>query len=148
MPSWVRMAQRKDETFDVPFSKAPYQMGELLTYNVTFSNFVDAAHVEMFVAERGKGAFLNDRRLRVAARTELGSAVIGTGIPHSVPPRVATHVRARAECPSRATSTIVVLPGSYSPGSSATADPCPSAPTVRASAASGATIRPRRLPGL
>jgi myo-inositol-1(or 4)-monophosphatase len=38
---------------------------------------------DIFTAERGKGAFLNDRRLRVAARTELGSAVIGTGIPHS-----------------------------------------------------------------
>ncbi|MGV1015400.1 MAG: inositol monophosphatase family protein, partial [Methyloceanibacter sp.] len=38
---------------------------------------------ETFTAERGKGAFLNDRRLRVAARTELSSAVIGTGIPHS-----------------------------------------------------------------
>ena len=38
---------------------------------------------ETFTAERGKGAFLNDRRLRVAARTELSDAVIGTGIPHS-----------------------------------------------------------------
>ena len=38
---------------------------------------------DTFTAERGKGAFLNDRRLRVAARTELGAAVIGTGIPHS-----------------------------------------------------------------
>ena len=39
---------------------------------------------EIFTAERGKGAFLNDRRrLRVAARTELSASVIGTGIPHS-----------------------------------------------------------------
>ena len=37
---------------------------------------------EMFTAERGKGAFLNDRRLRVAARTELADCVIVTGIPH------------------------------------------------------------------
>jgi myo-inositol-1(or 4)-monophosphatase len=37
---------------------------------------------EMFVAERGKGAFLNDRRLRVAARRELADAVIGCGLPH------------------------------------------------------------------
>jgi myo-inositol-1(or 4)-monophosphatase len=42
------------------------------------------ANQETFTAERGKGAFLNDRRrLRVAARTELATAVIGTGIPHS-----------------------------------------------------------------
>ncbi len=37
---------------------------------------------EVFTAEKGKGAFLNDRRLRVAARTELADCVIVTGIPH------------------------------------------------------------------
>jgi myo-inositol-1(or 4)-monophosphatase len=38
---------------------------------------------EMFTAERGKGAYLNDRRrLRVAARTELDDCVIVTGVPH------------------------------------------------------------------
>jgi myo-inositol-1(or 4)-monophosphatase len=39
---------------------------------------------ETFTAEKGKGAFLNDRRrLRVAARSELAVSVIGTGVPHS-----------------------------------------------------------------
>ncbi|MGN6766429.1 MAG: inositol monophosphatase family protein [Rhizobiaceae bacterium] len=37
---------------------------------------------ELYTAERGGGAFLNDRRLRVAARRNLNDAVIGTGIPH------------------------------------------------------------------
>lgn len=38
---------------------------------------------ELFSAEKGRGAFLNDqRRLRVAARKNLGDAVIATGIPH------------------------------------------------------------------
>jgi myo-inositol-1(or 4)-monophosphatase len=37
---------------------------------------------ELFVAEKGGGAFLNDRRLRVAARKRLTDCVIGTGIPH------------------------------------------------------------------
>ena len=38
---------------------------------------------EMFTAEKGKGAFLNDRRrLRVAARKTLADAVVVTGIPH------------------------------------------------------------------
>jgi myo-inositol-1(or 4)-monophosphatase len=38
---------------------------------------------EMFTAEKGKGAFLNDkRRLRVAARKTIADAVIATGIPH------------------------------------------------------------------
>lgn len=36
---------------------------------------------EMFWAEKGVGAYLNDRRLRVSARRQLGDAVIGTGIP-------------------------------------------------------------------
>ena len=36
---------------------------------------------ELYWAERGKGAYLNDRRLRVAARTQLIEAVLATGIP-------------------------------------------------------------------
>lgn len=36
---------------------------------------------ELFTAEKGGGAFLNDRRLRVAARREMAEAMIGTGIP-------------------------------------------------------------------
>jgi myo-inositol-1(or 4)-monophosphatase len=37
---------------------------------------------EMFLAERGKGAFLNDTRLRVAGRCRLGDSVISCGLPH------------------------------------------------------------------
>lgn len=37
---------------------------------------------ELFTAEKGKGAFLNDRRLRVAARKSLADALVTTGIPH------------------------------------------------------------------
>ncbi len=37
---------------------------------------------ELYTAERGGGAFFNDRRLRVAARKALSDCVIGTGIPH------------------------------------------------------------------
>ena len=36
---------------------------------------------EMFWAERGGGAFLNEKRLRVSARRELKDALLGTGIP-------------------------------------------------------------------
>ena len=36
---------------------------------------------EMYFAEKGRGAYLNDRRLRVSARRTLDEAVIGTGIP-------------------------------------------------------------------
>ena len=37
---------------------------------------------ELYTAERGGGAFLNDRRLRVGARKALSDAVIATGTPH------------------------------------------------------------------
>jgi myo-inositol-1(or 4)-monophosphatase len=36
---------------------------------------------EMYQAEKGLGAYVNDRRLRVSARRQLGDAVIGTGMP-------------------------------------------------------------------
>lgn len=39
------------------------------------------AHDELFWAERGKGAYLNDRRLRVSSRTRLTEALLATGIP-------------------------------------------------------------------
>ncbi len=39
---------------------------------------------EMYSAEKGFGAYVNDRRLRVSARRQLGEAVIGTGMPFGV----------------------------------------------------------------
>jgi myo-inositol-1(or 4)-monophosphatase len=36
---------------------------------------------ELYWAERGKGCYLNDKRLRVAARKTLGESVLATGIP-------------------------------------------------------------------
>ena len=40
------------------------------------------ANDEMFLAEKGKGAFLNDQRIRVAGRKRLADAVIACGLPH------------------------------------------------------------------
>src|SRR5262245_46131062 len=45
-----------------------------LTYN--------PVHDELYTAEKGQGAFLNNRRLRVAARKSLADGLITTGIPH------------------------------------------------------------------
>jgi myo-inositol-1(or 4)-monophosphatase len=45
-----------------------------LTYNPVLD--------ELYTAERGQGAFLNNRRLRVAARKSLVECVISIGIPH------------------------------------------------------------------
>ncbi len=36
---------------------------------------------EMYVAEKGQGAYLNDKRLRVAARKTMNTALLATGIP-------------------------------------------------------------------
>ena len=40
------------------------------------------ANDELYTAERGKGAFLNDQRLRVAGRRNLADCVIACGLPH------------------------------------------------------------------
>src|SRR5262249_59225181 len=40
------------------------------------------ANDELFTAERGKGAFLNDQRLRVAARKRLADAVVACALQH------------------------------------------------------------------
>ena len=37
---------------------------------------------DMFIAEKGQGAYHNNRRLRVAARRDLSDCLIGCGIPH------------------------------------------------------------------
>jgi myo-inositol-1(or 4)-monophosphatase len=41
----------------------------------------DPAKNELFTATRGRGAFLNERRMRVSKRVQLGDALIGTGFP-------------------------------------------------------------------
>ena len=46
-------AQENGGQTPVLFSPAPYRVGERLTYNVAFSNFPDAAHVEVEVMSRG-----------------------------------------------------------------------------------------------
>ncbi len=48
-----------------------------LTHGVVY----DPARNELFTACRGRGAYLNDRRIRVSKRDKLKSALIGTGFP-------------------------------------------------------------------
>ncbi|WP_341678979.1 inositol monophosphatase family protein [Niveibacterium sp. SC-1] len=61
-----------------------YQVAGVTQQAVVF----DPNRNELFTASRGRGAFLNDRRIRVSKRTRLGEALIGTGFPY----RVFTHV--------------------------------------------------------
>jgi len=42
----------------------------------------DPSRNELFTATRGRGAYLNDRRLRVSKQTKLEDALIGTGFPY------------------------------------------------------------------
>ena len=49
---------------------------------VTAGVVLDVPKRELFRAELGQGAWLGDTRLRCASTTDLGFAVIGTGIPH------------------------------------------------------------------
>ena len=43
----------KGDSYSDTFSQSPYRVGERLTYNVSFSNFPSAAHVEVEVVSRG-----------------------------------------------------------------------------------------------
>jgi myo-inositol-1(or 4)-monophosphatase len=47
-------------------------------YGVVFDPLRD----ELFTASKGDGAYLNDRRMRVAKRENLGGAMIATGFPY------------------------------------------------------------------
>jgi myo-inositol-1(or 4)-monophosphatase len=49
---------------------------------------------ELFWAEKGMGAFLNDKRLRVSGRREMREALFATGIPFAATPRKAEFAHA------------------------------------------------------
>ena len=61
-------AQQKSDVAQSPFNPAAYRVGERLTYNVDFANFISAAHVELFVAARG--TFLNRDAFQLQAHAE------------------------------------------------------------------------------
>jgi myo-inositol-1(or 4)-monophosphatase len=48
---------------------------------ITQAVVYDPTRNELFTASRGRGAFLNDRRVRVSRRTKLRESLIGTGFP-------------------------------------------------------------------
>ena len=51
---------------------------------VTQAVVYDPNRNELFTASKGRGAFLNDRRIRVSKRTKLADSLIGTGFPYRV----------------------------------------------------------------
>jgi len=56
-----------------PFNSAPYRVGERLTYNVDYSQFVSAAHIELFVAARG--SFFGRDGIQLRAHVETTGVV-------------------------------------------------------------------------
>lgn len=56
------------------------QKGSELIAGVIYDPIKD----ELFYAEKGGGAFMNERRLRVSARSHLSDALLGTGIPFAI----------------------------------------------------------------
>lgn len=59
---------------------------------VTQAVVYDPTRNEMFTASKGRGAFLNERRLRVSKRTKLQEALVGTGFPYRVFHHVDTYL--------------------------------------------------------
>jgi len=66
-------AQPKGEASQSPVNAAAYRVGERLTYNVSFSQFVSAAHVELLVA--GRGMFFNREGIQLRAHAETSGVV-------------------------------------------------------------------------
>ncbi len=63
---------------------------EIVTQAVVF----DPTKNELFTSTRGRGAFLNDRRMRVARRNGIADALIGTGFPFKELARLDEFLRA------------------------------------------------------
>src|SRR5882672_4068088 len=69
----TRHDQQKSEASQSPFNTAAYRVGERLSYNVSFSQFVSAAHIEFFVA--GRGMFFNREGIQLRAHAETSGVV-------------------------------------------------------------------------
>jgi myo-inositol-1(or 4)-monophosphatase len=62
-----------------------YAVSIALQHNgvLTHAVIYDPTKNDLFTASRGRGAFLNDRRIRVSKRAELADSLIGTGFPYT-----------------------------------------------------------------
>jgi myo-inositol-1(or 4)-monophosphatase len=57
----------------------------------------DPTRNDLFTATRGRGAYLNDRRLRVSKRTQLADSLIATGFPYRKGDDFASYLRMMAD---------------------------------------------------
>ena len=60
---------------------------------ITQAVIYDPVRNDLFTATRGRGAFLNDRRMRVSRRQHLKESLIGTGFPYRHGEHVDTYMR-------------------------------------------------------
>ncbi|MFZ0061894.1 MAG: DUF3108 domain-containing protein [Pyrinomonadaceae bacterium] len=65
--------QRKGDITSLPFSPAPYRVGERLTYDISFSNFISAAHVEIRVV--ALGTFFGHQAIQLRGHVETTGVV-------------------------------------------------------------------------
>ena len=68
----VGSAQKSSNT-DSPFNINAYRVGEHLTYNVNYSRFVSAAHIELLVA--GRDNFFGHEGIQLKAHVETKGVV-------------------------------------------------------------------------
>ncbi len=66
-------AQKKPDISETPFNANAVRVGERLTYNVNYSQFVSAAHIELFVA--GRGTFYGHEGIQLRAHVETTGVV-------------------------------------------------------------------------
>ncbi len=95
-------AQVRHDVNASPFNAAPYRVGERLTYNVSFSNFPTAAHVELLVA--GRGQFYGREGVELRARVET-IGVVSAAL-YSINNEYVTHVDPATGLPYRAQQII------------------------------------------
>jgi myo-inositol-1(or 4)-monophosphatase len=60
---------------------------------LTHAVIYDPVRNELFTASKGRGAFLNDRRIRVSTLTKFGDALVGTGFPFKELERIDLYTR-------------------------------------------------------
>src|SRR5919201_3721708 len=60
---------------------------------ITQGVIYDPVRNDLFTATRGRGAFLNDRRIRVSRRQHLRECLIGTGFPFRYAEHIDTYLR-------------------------------------------------------
>ncbi|MGB8510901.1 MAG: DUF3108 domain-containing protein, partial [Pyrinomonadaceae bacterium] len=95
-------AQSRNAVTSSPFSSDPYQVGERLSYNVSFSSFPTAAHVELLVT--GRGIYFGREGVELRAHVET-MGVVSAAL-YAINNDYVTYVDPATGLPYRAQQTI------------------------------------------